>query len=143
MNLPNNTYINKINCPDTYGQVYLILYNYTAVSGNIFDPGQTEMIEKPVLALKIMMDNGLLSYTAKKKGLKEFFIEALVQAFPQPKNRFVKGYDAVSVQGPLYFFSPPLLVFGLLVSEIAKEKELKLRNGLTVIGVSATSFWMS
>ena len=85
----------------------------------------------------------ILSYHSKKKGLGDIIIEAVVQLFPLPPNRFLKGYDAVSMAGPLYFFIPPMFVFGLLVSEIVKEKELKLRNGLSVIGVSASAFWLS
>lgn len=143
MKLPTNNYIEKLHCQDTKGQIYAIIYNFTEVSRNIFDPNLPDPIESKVLAVKLAMDNAILSYQARKKGFKDIIIDVVLQSFPVPPNRFLKGYDAVSMTGPLYFFIPPMFVFGLLVSEIVKEKELKLRNGLSVIGVSATGFWLS
>ena len=141
--LPKNDYLNKITCDETYGHLYVIIYNYTAVSKNIFDTNLPDPIQYEVLATKLAIDNAIFSYECKKRGMKDIMIDAIVQPFPLPANRFLKGYDAVSMTGPFYFFIPPMFVFGLLVSEIVKEKELKLRNGLSVIGVSATSFWLS
>ena len=133
----------KINCDETHGHVYSIIYNYTSVSRNLFDTSQPDPLEHNVLTVKLAMDNAILNYQAKKKGFQEILIELIIQSFPQPVNRFIKGFDPVAVNGPLYFFIPPMLIFGLLVSEIVKEKELRLRNGLSVIGVSASAFWIS
>ena len=141
--LPKNKYLDKIHCDDTQGHVYLILYNFTVVSKNLFDTNLPDPIESEVLATKLAIDNAIFSYECKKRGLKDIILEAVIQSFPLPANRFLKGYDSPSMTGPFYFFIPPMFVFGLLISEIVKEKELKLRNGLNVIGVSALSFWLS
>jgi ABC-type multidrug transport system ATPase subunit len=141
--LPENNYLEKISCDETYGHLYIIMYNYTMISKNLFDTNLPDPIQAEVLAAKLAIDNAILSYECKKRGLKDVILEAVIQSFPQPPNRFLKGYDSVSMTGPFYFFIPPMFVFGLLISEIVKEKELKLRNGLSVIGVSATSFWLS
>ncbi len=37
----------------------------------------------------------------------------------------------------------PLFIFSSLLIEITKEKELKLRQGLSVVGVSHNVFWAS
>ena len=37
----------------------------------------------------------------------------------------------------------PLLSFTILLNEIVREKELKLRQGLQVVGVSHTVYWLS
>ena len=140
MDLPGNLSRYKMPCEETNGNVYLIIYNFTIISKNIFDTNLPDPLEYDALAVKLTMDNALFNYQAKKKGLKEIIIELIVQAYPKPINRYLKGYDPVAVNGPLYFFIPPMLIFGLLVSEIVKEKELKLRNGLSVIGVSAAAF---
>jgi hypothetical protein len=45
--------------------------------------------------------------------------------------------------GAYYFTLGPLLTFMILLQEIAKEKELKLRQGLNVVGVSHVTYWIS
>lgn len=143
MDIPENKYLERIHCDDTKGQVYLIVYNFTEVPKDLFDPNLPNPLEINALSVKLAIDSAIVSYQARKKGLKDIFFEAVIQSYPLPENRFLKGYDAVSMTGPLYFFIPPMFVFGLLISEIVKEKEEKLRNGLSVIGVSATAFWFS
>ena len=143
VDLPNNDYLNKLTCNDTHGHLYLIVYNYTMVSENIFDASMPGPVQSDVLGTKLAIDNALFSYESKKRGLKDVLLDAVIQSYPIPANRFLKGYDTVSTTGSFYFFIPPMFVFGLLIAEIVKEKELKLRNGLSVIGVSASSFWLS
>jgi len=37
--------------------------------------------------------------------------------------------------GPVFFFCPPMLVFIILLNHIVKEKELKLRQGMKIMGL--------
>ena len=141
--MSEDNYLNKINCKDIQGNAYLLMYNYTIIPIDIFDPNLLEIIKPNVLAVKLAIDNAIINYYGSKKGYKEIIIELITQSFPVPLIRFIKGIDVVSINGPLYFFIPPMLIFGLLMSEIVREKEQKLRNGLSVIGVSATAFWIS
>ena len=143
LEFPENSIVNRVNYNETMGLAYLLLYNFTFASKNILDYNPPDSVERKALALKLAVDNAIINYQARKKGLPELFIEVLIQAFPLPKYRFLKSYDVVSVMGHMYFFIPPMFIFGVLVAEIVKEKELKLRNGLSVIGVSSTAFWLS
>ena len=143
MDLPKNRYLDKISCDDTFGNVYLMVYNYSSVSRDLFDPSLPNPIDRIALSVKLAVDNAIINYQARKRGLQEIVIELVIQFFPLPLNRFIKGLDVVSLNGALYFFIPPMFVFGLLVAEIVREKEQRLRNGLSVIGVSATAFWIS
>lgn len=91
----------------------------------------------------MQVDQALLKYVAQKRGLPAPEISIELSKSPDPPNRFLKGYDTVAVNGPMYFFIPPMVIFGALLSEIVKEKEYRLRHGLIVMGVSHTTFWVS
>lgn len=60
-----------------------------------------------------------------------------------PPDRFVSDTNLVSEFGSYFFVLGPLLTFSILLSEIAREKELRLRQGLSVVGVSHSVFWLS
>jgi ABC-type multidrug transport system permease subunit len=45
--------------------------------------------------------------------------------------------------GGYFFVLGPLLSFTIILNEIVREKELKLRQGLQVVGVSHTVYWLS
>ena len=130
-------------CDENHGYVYTIIYNFTIISTNIIDINIPDPINKCVLAVKLAMDNAIFNYKAKQKGFTEIFIELILQYYPKTANKFIKGYDSIALHGPFYFFIPSIFIFGLLLSELVKEKELQLRNGLSVIGVSSISFWIS
>jgi hypothetical protein len=49
----------------------------------------------------------------------------------------------ISGQGSFYFIIPPICTFLFLTSELLKEKELKLRQYMQVVGVNSTIFWIS
>lgn len=49
--------------------------------------------------------------------------------------------DIMNIFGSYYFILGPILTFMLLLQEIAKEKENRLRQGLNVVGVSHTVYW--
>ena len=50
------------------------------------------------------------------------------------------GYDIVSASGAFYFFIPPMVTFVVLLIEIVREKEYRLRHGLAMMGMSYTSY---
>ena len=59
------------------------------------------------------------------------------------RSRFLEGYDVVAVTGGFYFYLPPMITFVVLLTEIVREKEKKLRLGLSLMGMSNTAFWLS
>ena len=144
LELPQNPYLESLPCEaqGVQGQVYSIVYNFTK-SPFVSDRNAPDPLDKTVIALKVAVDNALLAYHSHRKGIEKPVIEVEVQRFPTVSNRIIEGVDVVSSSGPLYFFIPPMFIFSMLVSEIVKEKENKLRHGLSVMGVSATSFWIS
>ena len=45
--------------------------------------------------------------------------------------------------GGYYFILDPLVLFMILVGELAREKEFRLRQGLNVVGVSHIVYWIN
>jgi hypothetical protein len=70
-------------------------------------------------------------------------IEVDHEEYPHISNRFFKGYDVVGQTGAFYFFIPPMVTFVVLLIETTREKEYKLRLGLSVMGMNAKSYWCS
>lgn len=48
----------------------------------------------------------------------------------------------MNIMGSYYFVLGPILTFMILIQELAKEKEQSLRQGLNVVGVSHTVYWV-
>ena len=47
------------------------------------------------------------------------------------------------IQGPYFYTLGPMLSFMVLCQDLAREKELNLRKGLNVVGVSHAAYWLS
>ena len=67
----------------------------------------------------------------------------LTQDYPHTQTRFLQGYDAISALGSFYFFIAPMITFIVVLEELVAEKEKRLRQGLGVVGVSASEYWIS
>ena len=124
--------------------VYALLMNNTLVPPVFLSsPGSAAPVDRPILALKNAIDNGILSYKRMKAGEPEMTIDVQTEEYPHISNRFFKGYDVVATSGAFYFFIPPMVTFVVLLIETTREKELKLRLGLSVMGMNARSYWYS
>lgn len=95
----------------------------------------------PAIAVKASVDEALISYYSRKKGLPDYKIDISIQSYPEPKNRFAGGYSVIKTSGAFYFFIPPVITFVVILIEIVREKELRLRNGLSMMGMSSTPYW--
>ena len=71
------------------------------------------------------------------------YIKSTYSDYPEPIDRVFKNLELMGSFGAYYFTLGPLLTFMILLQEIAKEKELKLRQGLNVVGVSHVTYWIS
>ncbi len=105
-------------------KIYAIFFN-ESLSPDTFmafpnTPGERD---PNILQLKTSLDNGIL-YSLNSSSE----IEVTYSDYPSVKNRFMTGYDAVGIQGGFYFFLTPMVTFVLLLSEIVREKEKKLRR---------------
>lgn len=70
-------------------------------------------------------------------------IKSTYSDYPGPLDRLFKNLELTSTCGSYYFVLGPLLTFLVILQELAKEKELKLRQGLNVVGVSHSAYWLS
>lgn len=119
---------------------YSILINST-ITPMLFFSGynEPEPVDYASLAVKRNMDEAWLSFVSGQK--KKLSID--VQSFPRPTNRWMSGYDIVSDTGAFYFFIPPMVTFVVLLIEIVREKEYRLRFGLLMMGMKHEAYWMT
>ena len=131
---------------------YSIVYNYTLYyKSPILTDWKNAFPKDPLtLSLKYSLDNALLSYFATNGNFSKIKEEARnprlvieTQDFPKASNRFNQNYDVVGQYGAFYFFVPYMVGFIMLIGELLKEKTKKLRQGLVVMGMTSTSYWLS
>jgi len=122
---------------------YQIISNSSLYSGGLFSSSAPSYPKDILsLSLKVLVDNALLSFYAVDKSNPPQMTVSY-QDYPHAPNRFFQGYDVISAQGALYFFIAPMMTFIILIGEIVREKELRLREGLQVVGVSPFAYWFS
>jgi hypothetical protein len=51
--------------------------------------------------------------------------------------------SVVQSLGPVFFFCSEMIIFINVLSSIVSEKELKLRHGMEVMGLSPAVYWIS
>jgi hypothetical protein len=130
--------------------VYTILYNYTLnyKTPYLTDPKASVGKDDLIRALKTSLDSGLAEIVAnnnpnefmrvydENKSLEDQRlnldftskrIEVNSQDYPKVPTRFAEGYNVFSGTGAFYLFIPIMISFILLINEILREKEKKLR----------------
>ena len=55
----------------------------------------------------------------------------------------IQGMNVIASTGSYFFILTPLLTFTIFLNELVREKELRLRQGLSVVGVSHSVYWIS
>jgi len=70
-------------------------------------------------------------------------IEMTHSSYPIVADRLIKDTNLVSQLGAYFFVLGPLLSFTIILNEIVREKELRLRQGLQVVGVGHSVYWAS
>lgn len=63
--------------------------------------------------------------------------------YPIIADRLIMDVNLISQLGGYFFVLGPLLSFTIFLNEVVREKELKLRQGLSVVGVNHTVYWLS
>lgn len=79
------------------------------------------------------IDNALIRYLGKEKGLydeaeKAPEIELTHGIYPLVSARMINHLNLVAQVGAYFFVLTPLLTFTILLNEIVREKELRLRQ---------------
>jgi hypothetical protein len=124
---------------------YTIWYNKSLVPDCLFRPSFIPCPkDEKMLFLQNSVDNGILKYLHSKRADSETRAPSIKNSysnFPGPVDRIYKNMDVMNIFGSYYFVLGPILTFMLLLQEVAKEKENRLRQGLNVVGVSHTVYW--
>jgi hypothetical protein len=110
--------------------LYLILYNVTnAPNGFLTSQSQPWPKHNELTKLKLDLDNAYLQHYSMNRSLnKAPEIKAELQNYPMGQNRFLKNADVVSSSGAFYFIFPPMICFVVILLEIVREKDMKLRK---------------
>jgi hypothetical protein len=124
--------------------LYTVLYNVTNSPNGFLTSSSLPWPKHPELTrLKVDIDNSYLKLYTDSKGLPSRKMNATIQSFPVTQNRFLQNADIVSSSGAFYFLFPPMICFVVLLLEIIREKDLKLRKSLLIIGLNNTPHWIS
>ena len=120
---------------------YSLFFNSTLVSESLIENfTETMMHDNNFLRLKQSIDNGILSYLSQNT-MQTPEINIPSSHYPTPVDRFVQGANVSAFMGSYWFNLPCMVTFLAMVIFVIQEKELKLRQGLNVIGVSHKLYW--
>ena len=127
--------------------MYTLFYNKSLQDTDLFKPTYMPVPKNgELIYLQESIDNSILSYLHEKYNKDDLdkapFIESTYSDFPEPLDRLFKNMDLMSLCGSYYYVLGPLVLFMVLLQEIVKEKECKLRQGLTVVGVTHNEYWV-
>lgn len=143
--VPDNEYASVVPCPESPNSYsYSLLINSTLIpSLFLSDPGSSYPKDYASLSIKLAIDTAILNYEATIRGVEAPDLSIAIEEFPIVTSRYSDGYDVVTTSGAFYFFIPPMVTFVVLLIEIVREKEYRLRQGLAVMGMSASAYWQS
>lgn len=123
---------------------YIIMYNYSSISKMfMISDSLTIKPDMGALATKLSVDAAIADFYAKQHDLEVPFFEAIIQEFPTTTFRLLEGFDVVGASGAFYFYMVPMVCFVMTLTEIVREKDQKLRQGLNVMGLKHSSYWVS
>lgn len=112
--------------------LYSVYYNYSLADTSFLQANYfPSPIDENLLQLKNSIDNGIMKYLANLKGLQDSEIPRIDMShssYPIVTDRFVKGTNLVSQIGAYFFVLGPLLGFTIMLNEVVREKELRLRQ---------------
>lgn len=114
---------------------YSIIYNVSMAPNGFLTSAALPFPKDPELTrLKMDMDNAYLKFYSDERKLNFTpYINATIQSYPVSSNRFIEKADVIASEGAFYFFFPPMIAFVVILLEIIREKDLKLRKVLLFI----------
>ena len=127
--------------------LYALYYNYT-LEGDTFLSSLNfpSPVDHDLLRIKLSIDNSIMKYLGEQKKMDAADIpkiEMSHSSYPIIANRIIQDMNLVAQLGGYFFVLGPLLSFTIFLNEVVREKELKLRQGLQVVGVNHTVYWLS
>ena len=107
-------------------KAYTLFFNITLEPDSFLKNSMTPAnVDVSLLRLKISIDNGLMKYL---KGKDAPEINVTFSNYPMPFDRFLSGFNMISLAGTLFFFFTPMAIFIIILIKITREKELKIRH---------------
>ena len=147
LNLPNMTVLQDFRCSgnDTSNLlVYSLVINFTSVNLPILlKHDERSPITRSILPYKIAIDSGILDYLSTTHSLPSISLNVSMGDYPHLAPRQAANFDTVTLQGPMYFYLPPMIVFIILMTEMVREKEQQLRAALNILGIRQIAYWSS
>ncbi len=136
----------EINNDDFY--LYTIVYNISNTP-NAFLSGYNSPYPKDekIIKLQQIIDNSYIElFTIKyNKTFKQNpkINNIFIQPYPSVHSRFLDNANVISSFGSFYFYFPPMILFSIILLDIVKEKETKLKDFTILNGMSLISYWAS
>ena len=143
LNIPCRPQFNKNN--EIY-KFYTVVYNITNAPNDFLQMPYVPLKKDPkIIKLKLDIDNAFLEILNSQYKNYETTpkIDFTYADYPQTENRFFENYNVVNNNGSLFFLLIPLTLFVLTLIDVVREKELKLRKSLIIIGLTNGAFWTS
>ncbi|KNC47836.1 ATP-binding cassette transporter [Thecamonas trahens ATCC 50062] len=113
---------------------YAIQYNYTETTSFGFPIDPTEYT---LLPMQAAVERALMEELSGNPGL-EYRVDLLPFAHPE-----LISYDVVGELGPAFFFAALMFNFVIQLGRVVAEKEAKLREGMNIMGLKSSSYWLS
>ena len=125
---------------------YTIAYNMTNGPNDFLQmPYEPRKKDPSLMKLKLDIDNAYLKIfhrNSKREG-EPPKINIEYSSFPITEHRFFDGTSVVNNFGGPFFFLIPITLYIITLIDVVKEKQLKLRKSLLIIGLKNSAFWTS
>ena len=128
---------------------YSIVYNMTNGPNDFLQmPYEPRLKDPKLMKLKLDIDNAYLEifHNITKKENDDSAppkIQIEYANYPRTEHRYFAGTSIVNNFGGPFFFLIPITLYILTLIDVVKEKQLKLRKSLLIIGLTNKAFWSS
>ena len=127
---------------------YTIVYNVTNGPNDFLQmPYEARQKDPLLMKLKIDLDNAFMEMyhnkTKKNEDEPPPQIKVEFSNFPRTEHRYFGETSLVNNFGGPFFFLIPLTLYVLILIDVVREKQTKLRKSLLIIGMTNLSFWTS
>ena len=127
---------------------YTIVYNVTNGPNDFLQmPYEARQKDPRLMKLKIDIDNAYLEiYHNKSNKNKDDFapkIKVEYSNYPRTEHRYFGETSMVNNFGAPFFFLIPITLYILILIDVVREKQFKLRKSLLIIGMTNIAFWTS
>lgn len=112
--------------------MYAVYYNFSLADSYFMSSLQQPCpIDPKLLSIKVGIDNAIMKYLGTSRGMADDdipHIDLTHSSYPMLTDRFMRDANIVSQIGSYFFVLSPLLSFTIVLNEIIREKELRLRQ---------------